>query len=337
MSKETAACPEKSRMPKISVIIPVYNVESYLPACLDSVDGQSFRDFELILVDDGSTDRSGTLCDEYAAEHPNTRVIHQQNAGLSEARNQGVAASSGEYIAFIDSDDYVAPDCLEYLLSLIEKYGVEISVARVQKFWGETCECLPVKPPEEKLYDAAEALHLLCSGKLGIFACAKLYKRRLVEQFPYPSGRLYEDTATTHKLVGAAEAVAYGTKVVYFWRQRRGSITHDEISEKHFCGIEAAKEQLAYMQRNYPTAAPAAQGLLARKIIDLSYRLVMGKKDLSLFRRMRKELRPVLLPVLKNRKIAPAVKIRAFAVWLGWWPCRLLSLVYTRVKDEEAA
>lgn len=321
-------------MPKISVIIPVYKVEQYLTECLDSVSSQTYWDFELILVDDGSPDSCGAMCDAYAAEHANTRVIHQCNMGLSEARNQGVKAASGEYVTFVDSDDVISSDYLEYLIMLNEKYGTEVSVGGTQKFWDDKLpQGSPAAETDRKM-SASQALTEICYGKVSIFACGKLYKRELVEKYPYPAGKLYEDTATTHKIVGEVDAIAHGTRVIYYWRQRSGSITHAEITERHFWGITAAKEQTAYMQQHYPEVVPAAEARCVMKIIDLSYRLVMGKMDKLLFGRIRAELKPLIGPLLKNKKAGNSLKVRAIALYLGYVPYFMLSKLYYAVKKN---
>ena len=322
-------------MPKVSVIIPVYKVEDYLSICLDSITAQTFQDFELILVDDGSPDNCGAMCDGYAAEHPNTRVLHMDNAGLSEARNRGVRVALGEYIAFVDSDDYVAPDYLEYLVYLIDKYGAEVSCAERISFWDG--EDVPSNKKEERdmLLPAGKALSAICYNKAPICAWGKLYKRYLVEQFPYPAGQLYEDTATTYKIVGAAGAMAYGTHPVYYWRQRKGSITHAVITRKHMYGVTAAKEQIEYIRKNYPEALPAANARCAMKILDLSYRLVMGKMDKTLFEDLRKELKPILPALLADKKAGVSLKIRAFALNMGYVPYLLLSKLYQVAKGAK--
>lgn len=319
-------------MPKISVIIPVYKVEKYLPECLASVDRQTFRDFELILVDDGSPDRCGRMCDEYAASHPNTRVLHQQNMGLSEARNQGVLLAKGEYVAFIDSDDYVSEDYLEYLLYLVEKYGTEVSVARKTVFWDGSEPTVRKQTDADGVVTASEALIKICYNQLDICAWGKLYKRRLVEKYPYPKGQLYEDTATTYKIVGDTDRMAYGSRVIYYWRQRRGSITHAVITEKHLFGIVASKEQIAYMQKNYPDAVPAARARCAMKIVDLAYRAAMGKYDARLFRQIRDEIKPILKPLLSDPQTGWSLKVRSLALRFGYLPFKILSMVYSAIK-----
>lgn len=319
-------------MPKVSVIVPVYRVEAYLLECLQSISNQTYRDFELILVDDGSPDSCGAMCDAYAAQHTNTRVLHTDNAGLSEARNRGVRVAVGEYVVFVDSDDYVSPDYVEYLVYLADKYGSEVSCAERLSFWDG--EPLPEWHREEQewMMPAGQALSAICYNKMPICAWGKLYKRHLLETFPYPAGQLYEDTATTYKIVGAAGAMAYGNRPVYYWRQRKGSITHAVITERHLYGVVAAKEQIDYMRQYYPEALPAANARCAMKILDLSYRLIMGKMDADLFQRLRRELKPILPALLKDKKAGISLKIRSVALSMGYLPYLLLSKLYRAAK-----
>ena len=125
--KDMQSTNESKQKPLVSVIVPIYNVEQYLRRCIDSVLAQTYTNYELILVDDGSPDACGKICDEYAARNPKIKVIHQKNQGLSAARNNAVPKSNGEYITFIDSDDFVSKDYLQYLVSLIQKYDAQIS------------------------------------------------------------------------------------------------------------------------------------------------------------------------------------------------------------------
>ena len=317
-------------MPKVSVIVPVYKVEEYLPACLASIRRQTYEDFELILVDDGSPDNCGALCDAYAAENPNTRVIHQENAGLSAARNAGVRDSCGEYVTFVDSDDYIAPDYIEYLVELTEKHGVDISGAKYMKVWSDGMQ-RPEGPAEDRKYPAGEALSKICYRKIPIFAVAKLYRRTLAEANPYPVGQLYEDTATTYKLVGATEAIAYGTKVIYYWRQRSGSITHEKIDERHFYGITASKEQLEYMWQHYPEAVPAAQASLVTTTLRLTPRLA-ATKNKAWIERLRAEIKPFWRQYLKDKNVAWSMKLMAFGLGCGYLPYRLLVALYAKYE-----
>lgn len=315
--------------PKISVIIPVYRVENYLTACLDSISSQTFRDFELILVDDGSPDSCGAMCDAYAADHPNTRVLHQANAGLSQARNNGVKIAHGEYITFVDSDDLVTPDYLQYLWDLKETYGSEVSVGCALRFADGKVPERPNTLPQESCLAPSEALTRIGYAQMPICAWGKLYKRHLLEKYPYPVGQFYEDIATTYKIMGNTANTAYGTRIIYYWRQRPDSITHAVIDERHFYGITAAKEMLAFIEAHYPEATSGGQARCAMKCIDLAYRLVMGKtQDRQLFERIRAEIRPFIKPICADKRNSLSLKLRSAALGLGYLPFRAVSASY---------
>ena len=202
-------------------------------------------------------------------------------------------------------------------------------------FWDGEEVNIPRQESGDCLLSIPEALTQICYGSVKLCPWGKLYKRHLFEQHPYPVGQIYEDVATTYKIVGDANAVAYGSCVTYGWRQRKGSITHSVITERHYFGITATKEQIAYMERNYPEVVPAARARCVMKILDLSYRMVMGKMDRELFERVRKDIRPLLGSVLKDRKAGLSLKIRGVALACGYVPYWLLSKCYTALKGSK--
>ena len=321
-------------MAKVSLIIPVFNVEKYLQECLYSVDRQTYKDFECILVDDGSTDKSGEMCDKYAETHENARVIHKSNGGLSDARNTGAEACEGEFVVFMDSDDYVTDDYLEYLVYLTEKYGTDIAVAGVKKFEDGTIPQITSKEETEAVQSKETVLEKICYGEYGIYAPSKIYKRELVLENKYPIGEFYEDLATTYRIVGASqkESIAFGSRQIYYWRQRTGSITKSKINKAHLYGVTAGKELVAYMEKNYPRVTPAAKVRAANKIIDLAYRLVMGENDKEIFVTLKNEIKPLKGDILKNKKASLSVKARAVTLSMGYIPFKLLSIAYSLVK-----
>lgn len=319
-------------MSKVSVIIPVYKVQEYLDECLNSMDRQTYKDFELILVDDGSPDFCGEICEEYAKNHDNTKVIHQENAGLSQARNNGVKIASGDYIIFVDSDDYVTDDYIDYLVNLAEKYDADVAIGENVKFIDNNIPKIPIKNEFDNLCDSAQALSKICYNEYPICAWGKIYKRNLVEKYPYPAGALYEDLATTYKIVGDAEKIAYGNRVIYFWRQRSGSITHEPVTERHLYGITATKKMLEYIKENYPSAIPSAQVRCATKIIDTAYRVVMGNKDREMFENIRVEIKTLVKPILFNKKVSLTVKLRTITLSWGYNCFKAISILYSKIK-----
>ena len=236
-------------MSKISVIVPVYKVEPYLAKCVDSILAQTFRDFVLVLVDDGSPDRCGAICDEYAAADSRVKVIHRENGGLSAARNSGIdwtlANSDAEYLTFIDSDDWVSPNYLEELLNGIA-LGAEVACLSCAFAFGEDRECERFSDRGWRVETAAE--YWLDSRTLGHIAWAKLYARRLFEKVRFPEGKLHEDVHTTHLAVFAAEKVAVSEASLYHYRMRMDSIVHESWSPRRLDAIAGLQSQVEYFR-----------------------------------------------------------------------------------------
>ncbi len=231
-------------MSLISVIVPMYKVEAYLPACLDSLLAQTHRETEFILVDDGSPDASGTIAEAYAARDSRVRVLHQANGGLSSARNAGIDAARGEYLAFIDSDDWVDPEMLETMLTVLEKTGAGMALCGLRYEYedGRAAEDLT---PGTALLDSRQALERLCAPKapLYVIACDKLYGRACFDGVRFPEGRLHEDEFTAHRLLRRAGSVATVDAAFYHYRIRESSITGDYRNPRHLDGALALADR----------------------------------------------------------------------------------------------
>ncbi len=213
-------------MPQISVIVPVYKVEPYLRGCIDSILAQTFTDFELILVDDGSPDNCPAICDEYAAKDSRIRVIHQENGGLSAARNSGIGTARGNYLCFADSDDLVAPDYLAYLHGLLVTSNADFSVCGCRRFQeeGELAGLLP----EERAWTCIPASEFFLrqmgpETEMGVWN--KLFRRELFGDLRFEEGRLHEDVLLSVDLAaGCRRGVAWGRAEKYFYRQNPNGI-----------------------------------------------------------------------------------------------------------------
>jgi len=209
----------------ISVIVPVYNIEDYLPKCLGSILKQTFVDFELILVDDGSTDTSGKICDEYAQMDRRIKVIHQKNGGLSNARNSAIAVATGKYYSFIDSDDWVDEQMLfeMYEQAILNDADIVIAghfIVNLDKTIKEN-----IKVDKQRILNRIEATSLILGDdEIHSFAWDKLYKRELFEGIRYPNGRVFEDTATTYKLFNKSDILVQMNKAYYYYLRRESSI-----------------------------------------------------------------------------------------------------------------
>lgn len=248
----------------ISIVIPVYNVAHYLPDCMESVLSQTDENVEVILVDDGSTDNSGILCDRYSEEYTSIKVIHQKNAGLSAARNSGIEIAQGEYITFIDSDDMLAPNFIKTALALAEAHKADFVA-----FGNVRCEANAHYNSEYKIAMQSEIntyfdktikmQRFLIGTEIGTTAWAKLYRTELFKSIRYPVGKYHEDVFTTYKLVDKASRIVTTSQVGYIYRKNPNSITTRKFSEKRLDSVIGKKQQLAFICENYPRLQKEAE------------------------------------------------------------------------------
>lgn len=262
----------------ISVIVPIYKVEDYLRRCVDSLLGQTYREFELILVDDGSPDGCGTICDAYAAKDPRVRVIHKENGGLSDARNAGLEIAQGDYIAFVDSDDWVSPRYLERLTAGLEATGSDICECEIFRTAGASCpEDISDSAPE--IYETLPALEqLIADGKFHQYVWNKLYRRETIGQIRFPKGKTNEDEFWTYQVFGRAGRVAKIDGVLYHYFQRPGSIMGAGFSLKRLDALEAKQLRQVYMEQNFPPLAAKSKVNLH---ISCMYSAQMALKHLA--------------------------------------------------------
>lgn len=220
-------------MPKISVIVPIYKVEKFLNKCVDSILAQSFSDFELWLVDDGSPDDCGKICDQYAQGDNRVKVIHKKNGGLSDARNAALDVMQGEYVFFVDSDDWIDKDTLESMYVALQRTGAQIATGNMVSVYEDGSEKELYSPTnEEKVLKGEELLTTLLRPN----ACNRLYKAELFQDLRYPVGRLYEDVFVYHKILDQIDSMVLIGKNTYYYLVRNGSIMNSEYNI-HFTDI----------------------------------------------------------------------------------------------------
>ena len=223
----------------VSIIIPVYNVEKYLLACVNSVINQTYKCLEIILVDDGSTDSSGRICDECAKADSRIKVIHKVNGGLSDARNAGIDAATGDYLAFVDSDDIIHTRFIEMLYALANYLNADISSVEFKNFYDEeTLDLEEILVGKTMILQSEEAIDkILYQNILDNSACNKLYDRRLFDGLRFPIGKLYEDLAIFYKVYERAKKVVHRREAYYFYRLRRDSITDEIVAYMKTCNL----------------------------------------------------------------------------------------------------
>ena len=239
-------------MELISVVVPVYNVCAYLDNCIKSVLNQTYTNIEIILVDDGSKDSSGNICDSYGKAYSNVRVIHKDNGGLSDARNVGIRASHGEYIVFVDGDDLIESRMVEYLYKLIKKYDAEIGICELLHCYdGANYEFEP--STQEKVYSSESAIiEMLYQSSFLVSACGKIYPTKFFGDIEFPIGMLFEDSAIMHRIFEKANKIVYGNAKLYGYMHRENSITTSRFSKRD-CDILIICEQLSdYFRHKKP-------------------------------------------------------------------------------------
>ena len=235
----------------VSVIVPVFNVEKYIGRCLDSILAQTYDNFEVIVVDDGSTDSSGDICDKYKGIDSRMRVFHKTNSGLSGARNYGIDRARGRYITFIDSDDYVEKDYIDVLVSDLELNNCDISM--VKHFVRYPKKVLNESTGNKELLTSRRCLEkMLYDDDVDVSAWGKLYKRKLFEKVRYPEGLLFEDSAVTFKLFDDAKYCYLNSIPLYNYVIRKESITGIEFGKKNLDLIYATKDMVEFIMSKYP-------------------------------------------------------------------------------------
>ena len=238
-------------MDLISVIVPVYKVEPYLDRCVESIVNQTYKNLEIILVDDGSPDNCGAMCDAWAAKDSRIRVIHKENGGLSDARNAGMAVATGEYLAFVDSDDWLDITYVEHLYLLAQKYNAQIVACDVQIVFDET-SLNATGSGSIVAYTPEEALKALIEGRtFRAVAWNKLYQKDLFIGECYPVGKNHEDEFTTFRLIDKAQQLIYFDKTLYYYRQRPNSIMNT-YSIKRLDALDAYLMRISLWKEKYP-------------------------------------------------------------------------------------
>jgi glycosyltransferase involved in cell wall biosynthesis len=268
----------------ISVIVPVYKAEKYIESCVRSILAQTYGDFELILVEDGSPDRSGEICDALAETDTRIRVIHKENGGAATARNAGLDAAKGEYIAFIDGDDCVHPKYLEFLLSLQQETGADFSMCYYD-FFTEEGEWFNGEPQTDcELLNGAELLENFsehCRKVSLISLCMKLFKKEIFEGLRIPEGYIEEDSMSLPHILERSRRIARSGEKLYHWRVTPGSVTRSGLTEKSFAYIEVSRYQAEFLaERGYAQADHFQREFLMR-VLKYYYKVQDEKPELG--------------------------------------------------------
>lgn len=243
----------------ISVIIPIYKVEKYIVRCVESIVNQTYTNLEIILVDDGSPDNCPQICDDYAEKDNRIKVVHKENGGLSDARNAGMKVATGDYISFIDSDDYVSIDFIETLYSAMLRENSDIVECEIVRFYENEIPNIKDNLNIES-FDTEKGLSLLIDdNKFHQHVWNKLYKSKFALKVPFEKGKLNEDEFWTYQVFGRAEKVTKIYKTIYFYLQRESSIMGNSFNLRRLDALDAKEQRQVYIKKNFPNLVSKAK------------------------------------------------------------------------------
>ena len=254
--------------PIISIIVPVYKVEPWLERCVDSIRNQTYRNLEIILVDDGSPDKCGEICDRYAREDDRIRVIHRENGGLSAARNTGLDVCSGEYIGFVDSDDVIHPEMYARLYADICAFGTLMAFCQVLMCYDANVSFPQIDAKSECLYKN-EVTRRSLQGMIWFSAYTKLYHRSLFDGLRYPEGRINEDYPVTMRIYDKCERIVVNHNKLYAYCKREDSITSASLSENSFDQIISAEEVHTFIREAHPDCSDLSARILLSSCLGM--------------------------------------------------------------------
>lgn len=273
----------------VSVIVPVYNIEKCIGKCIESIIDQTYQNLEIILVDDGSTDKSGQICDDYQKRDVRIQVIHKQNEGLSDARNSGLEICKGKYIGFVDGDDWIANDMYEFLLQTLTKYEADVAVCGHYIEGDDGVYDFENAEGSIKIYNSREAVcAVVRDQEIHSYAWDKLYKRELFDGIRYPSGRYVQDIFTTYKVFMNAKKIVCNNQPKYYYYQRIDSIQRTRGSKLNWDQFSVYRESLSVLEKDYPEL----REFLVVRLVSFgiaAYNCLLLKKQISAEEKIQKE------------------------------------------------
>lgn len=320
-------------MSTISVIVPVYNVQEYLENCVHSIINQTYSDFELLLVDDGSTDGSGELCDKFHAIDNRISVIHKKNGGLSDARNVGIDNTTSPYITFIDSDDYIAPDFLEELLRLHTDCNADVSCVNLTET-RVVKNSIPSGTVKRKGCVSGETAvkNSLVRTNFGVSACGKLFKRSCFEELKFPYDTLFEDLFTIPYILEKCEKVAFLEGELYFYYVRAGSITNSTITEKHLEFFDNYNNLLSHFRLKKELYDAAVERFMIESIKRFSDKVLFSSNYKSNIKVIKEKSNEIWEYGLKNTNLPSSIRIQINILRFDPTLYRLLFYYYKSKK-----
>ena len=322
-----------SDTPLISVIVPIYKVESYLHRCIDSIRNQEYENLEILLVDDGSPDNCGLICDEYANHDKRIKVIHKENGGLSDARNSALDVMNGEYVTFVDSDDFVSRFYIKNLYEAIKEKDCDISASWFVNYneGDKVLQSRVVENTEIKKLSRVEAYkRMLYQDGFEISAWGKLYKSSLFDNVRYPIGKLYEDIPTTYKLMEKTDKIAVIPQVDYYYLQRNDSIAQACFNAQKLDGVNHMNDLRRFIMENYPQLRIAAECRYFSTVCNILFSIQPGDRYEKERKQLWYEVKKYRKSVLLNGEGRKKARVGAAISFLGYYTMRIIYLKLQR-------
>ncbi len=324
-------------MVKVSIIVPVYNVEAYLHKCVDSILHQTLEDIEILLVDDGSTDSCRNICDEYAALDSRVNVIHKVNGGLSDARNAGLDVAGGQYIGFVDGDDCVEPEMFDALYQACEENKAGIAACDYLSHLTESGKIISRSTGKCRVMTSEDFFRevLQCGSAVGMGVWDKLYDKRLFENTRFSVDKLHEDTDIMYRLVFQTDRIAYLSIPYYVHYLRPGSITGRSYGSRDFDRYEANYGMFRYIADNHPVLIDVAAENHCISNLNIVRNMVRSEiYDREMYQRIRKDTRSILTAAFKSDGISSRMRWELRLVCLGYKPYKLFYRLNKRLKKK---
>lgn len=319
--------------PLVSIIIPVYNVEKYLERCVDSVLGQTYKSLEIILVDDGSTDNCGKICDTYKLSDTRISVIHKKNGGLSDARNCGMKISNGDYIFFVDSDDWIKKECIQTLIFYALEKDADVVISKYISVSDETMLQIKNKPTSAVMLTKMTALSdLLYQKKFTTSACGKLFKATVIKNVQFPVGKLFEDVETIFKIIESSERIVLLNDNLYYYFERTNSITKSNFDIRKMDYVETCTNLYEYVHNHYPQLEKAALSRLVWSEIYVIVHMDDYLKYNDIFLKVWKHIKRNRLIIIYNNRCN--IKCR-FVCALSFLGPKVLRIIYNLINRGE--
>lgn len=328
-------CDRYPRKIMISVIVPIYNVEKYLPRCIESILEQSYGDYELILVDDGSSDSSGKICDDYAKIDRRIRVFHKKNGGVSDARNCGLDNSKGEYICFVDSDDAVGKDYLRIMYEMHQEANVDISIVSFDVKFDDN-KCSEEFQDNRCILGGEEAFHeMLLVEKFSWSPWGKLYKRKMFEGKRFPKGYVYDDFYTIPYIIGESRFCAYSDSIQYHYYQQHGSLTHTMSLERLRMWGMGVDKLMAFTCSRYPRDKKIVEKMLINGIFDVCLDYLLDSIEYNAAsKEIKNKYSMYLKSALKYHDICLKRKMNIILFLISHSYYRWIKRIWLRIKPD---